>query len=172
MSFQEELKASRGRAGYTQNILAAKVGVSQSNWSKYESGEAPIPADIALRAIDILKDSRLKTVFQHENKLGVLNMPILTGVDENPYTVLNVVIEEAEELLSNAESLKKMIRNKKDGSGFTESEWQRIFVYEEQICDVVLAINTHLIRMQEVYGLDLNRLEKRMLLKLENKKYV
>ncbi len=172
MGFVEELRLARGRMGLTQNVLAAKIGVSQSNWSKYESGEIPIPGDVALKVLEVLNDSRLKTVFQYERKLGVLNLPVLTEVDENPYTVLNVVIEEAEELLSNAESLKKMIRNKKEGHGFTEAEWQRIFVYEEQICDVVLAINTHLIRMKEVYGLDLSRLEKRLCMKLEMKKYV
>ena len=172
MSFIEELKAARHRAGLTQSILAAKVGVSQANWSKYENEEMAIPADVVLNVLSVLDDSRLKMVFAYEHRLGVLNLPILTEVDENPYTVLNVVIEEAEELVSNAESLKKMIRNKKDGHGFSEAEWQRIFVYEEQICDVLLAINTHLIRMNEVYGLDLGRIERRLVMKLESKRYL
>ncbi len=156
----------------TQNILAAKVGVSQANWSKYETGELDMPEDVVLRTLTILDDARLKAVYQHERGTGVFNMPVLTCIDENPYTVLNVVIEEAEEMIQSAESLKKLIRNKLCHQEIPEKDWIEIMKCEEQICDVQLALQIHLIRMHEVYGLDLKRLEARMMAKLRDKNYL
>lgn len=172
MNFLEQLKVVRLEQCMTQSILAAKVGVSQANWSKYETGELDMPEDIVLKTLTILADARLKAVYQYERGTGVFNMPVLTGIDENPYTVLNVVIEEAEEMIRSAESLKKLIRNKMCSQEISDRDWLEIMKCEEQICDVQLALQIHLIRMHEVYGLDLKRLESRMITKLHDKKYI
>lgn len=172
MNFLSQLKTVRLEKCLTQNILAAKVGVSQANWSKYENGELDIPEDVVLRTLSILNDARLKAVYQYERGTGVFNMPVLTGIDENPYTVLNVVIEEAEEMIRSAMTLKKLIRNKLCHQEIQEKDWLEIMKCEEQICDVLLAGQIHLIRMHEVYGLDLKRLEARMIAKLRDKKYL
>lgn len=172
MSFLDQLRMVRLEQYMTQNILAAKVGVSQANWSKYETGELDMPEDVVLRTLTILDDARLKAVYQYERGTGVFNMPVLTGIDENPYTVLNVVIEEAEEMIKSAECLKKLIRNKMCHQEIPEKDWLEIMKYEEQICDVQLALQIHLIRMHEVYGLDLKRLEARMMAKLRDKNYL
>lgn len=172
MNFLEHLKVVRLEQCMTQNILAAKVGVSQANWSKYETGELDMPEDVVLRTLTILDDARLKAVYQFERGIGVFNMPVLTRIDENPYTVLSVVIEEAEEMIRNAERLKALIRNKLCAQEIPERDWAEIMRCEEQICDVLLAGQIHLIRMHEVYGLDLKKLEARMMGKLRDKNYL
>lgn len=172
MSFLTDLRRVRLEQVMTQQMLEVKVGVSQANWSKYENGDIDMPEDVAMKTLMILGDARLKAIYQHEKRIGVFNTPLLTEIDENPYTVLNVVVEESLEMIRSAETLKRLIRNKKRASDFTDAQWAEIMVCEEQICDVMIAVETHLIRMSEVYGLDLKRLELRMLAKFRDKKYI
>lgn len=110
MSSLTALRRVRLEQVRTQQMLAVKVGVSQAKWSKYENGEIDMPEDVAMKTLIILGDARLKAIYQHEKGIGVFNTPILTEIDEKPYTVLNVVMQESLEMIRSAETLKRLIR--------------------------------------------------------------
>lgn len=172
MAFYELLKAARESSPFTQCELAMRVGVSQSNFSKYENGLRPIPDDIAIATIEALKNPRLKVEYSLDKKAELLNIPLLNNVDENVVTVIDALIEESEELLVNARALKKLVRNKKSSEDFTLSEWDVVMKCEEQIADVIPALKLHFITMAEKFNLDPNRLALILKAKFKRKKYL
>ena len=172
MAFYELLKEARELSSFTQGSIASLVGVSQSNWSKYENGQRPIPDDVAIMAIDVLKNPRLKVEYSLDKRAGLLNIPLLNNVDENAVTVLDALIEESEELLINARALKRVIRNKKTNEDFSQSEWAIVMKCEEQIADVIPALKLHFITMAENFNLDPNRLALILKAKFKRKKYI
>lgn len=172
MSFQEVLKATRDVSPYSQKEIGLMVGVGQSAWSKYENGTKPIPDDVAIKAMEILKNPRLKIAYESEKQSDLISMPFLNNVDENAVVILDAVIEEAEELIINARALKKIIRNKKCREDFTLSEWECLVKCEEQIADLIPALKLHFVVMAERFGLDLNRISLILKAKFKRKKYI
>lgn len=56
----DELRAWRGRLGWTQRQAAAQIGVSKSMYRNYEYGhEIPRPVAVAAVALERLPDLRL-----------------------------------------------------------------------------------------------------------------
>lgn len=171
MYFAHELKKARRKMSFTQRELGVKVGVDQSRISSYESGEY-VPSDIAASISRVLKSPRLRLALSSEVGADIVNIPPLMNVNEDVVNVLDVVIEEAEEVIIAGKRLKKMIRNKSSRLDFTEIEFDEVLELEEQIADLIPCVKLHFIRMVEVFDLDLTRVEKRMKSKLKRKKLI
>lgn len=171
MCFGNMLKQVRNDNNMTQKTLAHMVGVDQSRISAYESGEI-VPNDIAINIIKVLNSPRLTMALSSERKSEVVNIPSLNNVNENVVNVLDVVMEEAEEVLIAGKALKKIIRNKKNKEDFTNLEMEQVMILEEQIADLLPCVRLHFVTMAEVFGLDIGRIEKRMINKLKRKKLI
>ena len=169
MNFANMLKKIRVDRGFTQKFLAIEVGVDQSRISAYENGE-DIPNDVALNIINVLNSPRLSLAFSDLRKSDVVNIPMPHNINDDVVNVLDVVMEEASEILEAGNSIKKIIRNKKSKSDFTEQEMEDVLELEEQIADLIPCIKMHFVRMAEVFDLDIGRLEKRMIMKFKKKK--
>jgi transcriptional regulator with XRE-family HTH domain len=168
MHFAHILKESRKNKKMTQKSLALEVGIDQSRISAYEAGE-DIPNDIALNIIRILNSPRLSLAFSELRKSEVINIPVPTNINDDVVNVLDVVMEEAEELIVAGAALKKIIRNKKTPSDFSNIEMDEVLKLEEQIADLIPCLRVHFIRMAECFNLDISRLEKRMIQKFKSK---
>jgi transcriptional regulator with XRE-family HTH domain len=72
-----KLKQFRVNAGMTQREAAQKVGVSQPNYQRWESGSAPIPADKVKKLAKVLKTSPAAI-------LGRYPPPIETAASDRP----------------------------------------------------------------------------------------
>lgn len=171
MKFGELLKDIRAKPGLSQKDMARMVGVTQATWSMYESGKLRIPDDILSSLTAKLKDPRLTAYFVFDRKRELFNSPMLDNVDDNPIVVLDCMIEEAAELIESASMLKKLLRNK-EREDLTEKEVESMIFGEEQIVDLLPCIKLNLVRMNEIYGLDLQALEEKVNLKYKYKKYV
>lgn len=169
MCFGNMLKQVRTDNDMTQKVLANIVGVDQSRISAYENGE-DIPNDIAINIIKALNSPRLTMALSSTRRGEVINIPSLTNVNEDVVNVLDVILEEAEEVLVAGKSLKKLIRNKKSRLDFTDIEMEKVMELEEQIADLLPCIRLHFVKMAEQFGLDIERVEKRMIMKLKRKK--
>ncbi len=170
MSFSNELFMQRKTVGMSQTELARRIGVTQSTISDYECGK-DVPPDNAFRMTRVLESDRLLAEFCWEYKTGFFNVPVLNKVDDHSIVGMGVLIEEAAELISNIERLRKLVLNKNDRRQFTKDEWKQLLEYEEQIVDIMPAIQMHLIKMSEIFGLDLREMERRLELKMSMKGY-
>src|SRR5258708_38752298 len=63
-----KLKQFRVRAGMTQAKLAKKVGVTQPNYHRWESGSAPIPGEQLKKLAKLLKTSPEALLGRHPPK--------------------------------------------------------------------------------------------------------
>ena len=169
MSFAHELKKVRKSQNMTQLVLASRIGIDQSRISAYESGEE-VPGDLVASMAKVLNSPRLSVAYAADKRIDVINIPSLTNVNEDVVNVLDVVMEEAEELILAGKKLKKLIRNKKCRADFTEIEMDSILTYEEQIADMIPCIKLHFVRMAEVFDLDISRVEQKMIMKLKRLK--
>jgi transcriptional regulator with XRE-family HTH domain len=170
VSFSDELLKQRKHVGMSQSELARRIGVTQSTISDYESGR-DVPSENAFRMTRVLESDRLLAEYSFEYKTGFFNVPVLNRVDDHSIVGMGVLIEEAAELISSIERMRKLVVNKRDRREFTKEEWQKLLVHEEQIIDIMPAIQMHLIKMSEVFGLDLQDLERRLELKMSMKGY-
>lgn len=171
MNFAHMLKKVRVENNVTQKYLALEVGVDQSRISAYENGEE-IPNDVALNIIKVLNSPRLSLAYSGLRKSEVVNVPMPNNVNDDVVNVLDVVMEEAEEVLEAGKLLKKIIRNKKCREDFTDLEMERVLELEEQIADLIPCIKMHFVRMAEAFDLDIRRLEKRMYSKMKRKNLI
>lgn len=170
MSFSNELLIQRKRTGMSQSTLARRIGVTQSTISDYESGR-DVPPDNAFRMTRVLESDRLLAEFCFEYKTSFFNVPLLNRVDDHSVVGMGILIEEAAELISNIERLRKLVVNKRGKREFTKDEWERVLQHEMQIIDIMPALQLHLIKMSEVFDLDLQDLEHRLELKMCMKGY-
>jgi transcriptional regulator with XRE-family HTH domain len=170
MSFSDELLIQRKKIGMSQNVLARSIGVTQSTISDYEAGR-DVPPDNAFRMTRVLESDRLLAEFCFEYKTNFFNIPVLNRVDDHNVVGMGILIEEAGELISNIERLRKMVVNKRDRREFTKDDWKLLMQYEMQVIDIMPAIQMHLIEMSEVFGLDLRDLEYRLEKKMSMKGY-
>jgi len=170
LSFSTELAFQRKKAGLSQTELAEAIGVTQSTISEYESGK-DVSSDNAYRITQVLKSNRLLAEYCFEYRTGFFNVPVLNLVDDHRVVGMSVLIEEAAELISNIERLRKLVVNKRDRRQFTRDEWQQLMRYEEQIIDIMPAIQMHLIEMSEAFEMDLSDLEHRLEMKMIKKGY-
>ena len=80
MSFQEQLKKARIKAGYTQQEIADKMGITKSTYCGYETGKRPPDVEKIKQRASILNtsgDELLETGF-----LNVEAVPTLTPLEE------------------------------------------------------------------------------------------
>lgn len=171
MKFYERMKQLRISKGLSQSEIACLIGISQSNYSKYERGEVIIPHDISENVMTVLKEPRLKYEYQVNNKLGILNLPLLDNIDENYITVIDCLIEELHEAADSAEVIKKLLRNKKSKDEIGELDFELMCSHQLQIADVYMALNINFIKVAEQFGLDLVLMEKELVMKYRQKKY-
>jgi len=172
MAFHNQYREGRKASPYSQKELGVLIGTTQSNISKYENGDRPIPDDLVIKTLKILKNPRLKIAYEVEKQSSIINIPLLNNVDENEVVILDVLIEEAEEAIASANELKRLIRNRKSREEFSLSEWDRFMEYEEQIADLFPALKLHFVVMAERFGLDLDRLSMRLNAKYKSKNYL
>ncbi len=168
MCFANKLREVRKEKGFTQKSLAKEVGIDQSRVSAYEAGE-DIPNDIIINIIKVLNSPRLTLEYASKMHSEVVNIPTLNNVNEDVVNVLDVVMEEAEEMIAAGRRLKKIIRNKRTRSDFEESELEEVLELEEQIADLIPCLRLHFITMSENFDFDIAKLEKRMEMKLREK---
>lgn len=171
MSFANKLKETRKSKGFSQKELAFKVGVDQSRISAYEAGD-DIPNDVAMNIIQVLNSPRLSLEYSSQMKSDVINMPTLNNVNEDVVNVLDVVMEEAEEVIDAGKKLKKLIRNKTSREDFTDFEFEEVLKLEEQVADLMPCLRLHFVVMAEVFDMNIERLEKRMIMKFKKKKLI
>lgn len=171
MCFATKLREVRKERKMTQRTLANEVGVDQTRISAYESGEE-VPSDIAINIIRVLNSPRLSLALSATKRSEVINIPILNNVNEEVVNVLDVVIEEADELITAGNKLKKIIRNKKSKEDFEDHEIEEVLKLEEQVADLIPCLRLHFVTMAETFDLDIDRLEKRMVMKYKRKKYI
>ena len=170
MAFQNELVRQRKLKGVSQEQLGKNIGVSQTTISDYEAGR-DVPRNNAYRMSKVLDSSRLFAEYCFEYKTSFFNVPVLNSVDDHEIVGMSILIEEAAELISNIEKLRKLVINKRDRRSINKEEWIQLMHHEEQILDILPAVQMHLIEMSEVFGLDLEKLEWNVEKKLIRKGY-
>jgi transcriptional regulator with XRE-family HTH domain len=171
MSYGRVLKLERLKKGYTQEALGLLVGIDQSRISAFETG-SEIPTDIASRISTLFNSPRLKLAYSIDYGCELISIPYLDCVNEDVATVIDVIIEESEEVVVAGKELKKLIRNKKSADELSAIEIERIFYLEEQIADLIPCLRLHFVLMAEVFDLDISKLERRLLMKFKNKKFI
>lgn len=171
MSFTKQLREARDKMGYSQAELARRIGVSQSNYSKYETCDIRMPTDLVEKVVSLLNDPKLKIEYANEMRLGIFNIPLLNNIDDNYTTVLDSLVEELEEATISANAIKRITRNKKSQHELSKDEYILFFMHQLQIADLITALNFNFLKAVEVYGLDLKRLEKEAIMKYKSKKY-
>lgn len=171
MHFNEHLKFARDKKGLSQEFIASQLGVSQSNYSKYERGDTEIPTDLVEKVINIVKEPRLKIEYVTERRLGLFNLPLLDNIDENYTTVLDCLIEEMEEAIQCANLIKKISRNKKSILELSKSDQMDFFKHQLQIADLIMALNFNFLKAAEIFDLDLNKVQLELLMKYKQKNY-
>lgn len=171
MSYGRILKQERKKKGYSQEALGKVVGIDQSRISEFESGHE-IPTDIAVKISNTLNSPRLKLAYTIDYGCELISIPYLDNVNEEVGTVIDVIIEESEEVVLAGKELKKLIRNKKSLDQLSPVELERVFYLEEQIADLIPCLRLHFVLMAEVFNLDIEKLEKRLFMKLKKKKLI
>lgn len=171
MNFHIQLKNSRNKLNLSQEFVARQLGVSQSNYSKYERGTQEVPPDLVGKLINIVKEPRLKREYIVSRNLGLLNVPMLDNIDENYTTILDCLIEEMQEAIASAEILKKLTRNKRSCEYFSKSEQEEFFKHQLQILDAYMALDVNSLVVVELFDFDIALAEKELHRKYKAKRY-
>ena len=171
MNFQTKLKESRIRKGFSQSRVADQLGVSQSNYSKYERGDTELPSDLLEHIVIVMEEPVLRREYAVERKLTLFNLPLLDNIDDSFSTVIDALIEELGEAREHACIVKKLARNKRCREDFSDKEWQQFFISQLQVADLMMALDLNFIKANERFRLDLNLVEKELMMKYRKKHY-
>jgi transcriptional regulator with XRE-family HTH domain len=166
------IKEARLNNNMSQAELSRRLNISQPMLSDIESGKKSAPADIIFRLPSVLDDARSTAVLAHECGNEFFNVPLLKNVDDNPKNVLEVLMTEMFEAGTSIQAIKNLLINKKPGSILSDELKEKVYVHEEQIADLYVALKMHFTSMDEAYGIKLKYVETRINSKLKRKEYV
>ncbi|PKL00042.1 MAG: hypothetical protein CVV56_07970 [Tenericutes bacterium HGW-Tenericutes-1] len=162
------IKEARESNKLTQDQMAYKFGVSRSTYSAYERKTRPIPDDLVLKIADEFNDQQIIAEFSYEKGTEFFNVPVLDNVDKYPQVVMDILIEEASEMIKALLQIKNIIKNKTRADQIGKDVFERLMEQEEQVGDVYTALKMHFITMQK-YGVNVKDVERRCVIKLRNK---
>lgn len=170
MCFATLIKEEIKNKEIPQEQLGQVVGVSQTMVSKYLNKKQRIPEDVATGFIQYLNNPKLLAEFSEEYGQTFFSVPVLDLVDEHPMTIMEVLIEEASEMIRAVQKMKKLLKNKKVKDELKEEEFKELFDLEMQVVDMYPALQHHLISMAP-YGITITDLEQRTRKKMIDKGY-
>lgn len=166
------LRAERERAGLSQARLARQLAISQSALSRYESGEAALPAEVVHRAAQVLRSPRLEVQLCFECPAGILHVPWLDRVDTHPQAVLHKLCEELEEALDAVNAARRHLVNKCSLEQLTAEDLRALEALEHEIADLCPALYHTLAVLAETYSVDLSQVSSWLYSKCRSRGYL
>lgn len=152
--------------------LAGRVGVSASMLKKYECGACQIPLDVVNRAADVLHAPSIKKRYSWEHDTGVINVPILDGIDEHPIVVLTAVEQELAEFLAIVRESRDSLVNKRSERELSPEDRRKVESLLAEGIDVYAAIEVLAMVLSDVFSGDIHTEEKRYEAKCRKRGYV
>jgi len=113
------VKRIREKKGYPQDYMAVEMGISQSKYSRMESGEAPLTIDDLQQIADLLKTDIAE--FLDTSKITIQNQTNNEGAYGNGY-VENLNIENKETNRQLIQAKDETIQQLKDENEHLKSE--------------------------------------------------
>ncbi|MDQ7794113.1 MAG: helix-turn-helix transcriptional regulator [bacterium] len=166
------LRSERERASLSQDRLARRLAISQSTLSRYESGEAVLPAEVVHRAAQVLRSPRLEVQLCFECPAGILQVPWLDRVDTHPQAVLHKMVEELEEARDAVNVARRHLVNKASREQLTAEDLRALEGLEHEIADLCPALYHTLAVLAESYAVDLSQISSWLYSKCRSRGYL
>lgn len=166
------LKRYRKEGGFTQQMLACLICSSESMVKKYESNEVQMPADLVVRAADILHAPVLKLRYCYDLRLGVVNTPVLDSIDDHPMTVLSVLETEAAEFAEDVRDAQHRLANKRGLEDLSDEDAHRLDHLTDELEDMVGGLMVLAVVLCKQFGRDLGAADKRYSAKCHTRGYI
>ncbi|MFL0197800.1 helix-turn-helix domain-containing protein [Clostridium sp. WILCCON 0269] len=150
--------------------VAKMAGVSESAVVRYGLGDRNIPEDVITNLAKFSDFEELKMAYKAEKKLGIINIPLMNGIDDNiQCMILKMIQEEIPEAVEAFKEISSLTMNKKF---LGESETEELYKHMEQVADLIPPIETFLIRLKKIFGVSLDRLDMTECEKFRQKHYI
>ena len=150
--------------------IAEWAGVSESAASRYGIGDRNIPEDVI---VNIAKNGRLdelKIAYKAEKKLGIINVPLMNNIDNNlQCMIVRIAKEEMEEARQAMWNISELTMNRKE---LSKDETEDLYKYMEQVADLIPGIENFLVRLEQVFGVNLEKLDAKLCEKFKQRHYV
>lgn len=156
--------------GNTYSQMAKLAGVSPSTMCRYALGSREVSEDIVVNLANNGGFDELKLAYLSEKKLDIINVPVMNNIDDNIQTMIFRIVEK--EVVEAVEAFKKISRLTMNKKTLTKDEMNLLYEHVEQIVDLIPGIKTFLIRLKQVYGLDLQRVDNMECEKFKQRGYV
>lgn len=155
--------------GVSCKELASIGGVSPCAISRYGLGDRQIPEDVVVNLANGGYDE-LKLAYLAEKKLDIVNVPNMNNIDDNIQTmILRLAGEEIPEAVQALNNISKLTMNKKF---LLAQEMDQLYKEVEQVVDLIPGIKTFLIRLKQMYSIDLQRIDQAECEKFKQRNYV
>lgn len=146
------------------------AGVSESAVIRYKNGERNIPEDVIVNLSKNAGLDELKMAYKAEKKLGIINIPIMNNIDDSlQCMIVRIAKEEIPEAVKAMWDISNLIMNKKE---LTKNEIEDLYKCMEEIADLIPGIETFLVRLKQVFGVSLDKLDMTLCQKFKQKHYV
>lgn len=166
----QTLKKLQESTGVTCRKLASFAGVSPSAISRYGVGSRNIPEDVIVNLAKQPGMEELKIAYLAEKKLDIINTPILNGIDDNIQTMIfRFVDKEIPEAIEALHNISKLTMNKKM---LSEEDLEQLYKDIEQVIDLIPGFKTFLVRLNQIYNINLERIDTAECKKLRQRGYV
>jgi len=171
MPVAERLKEHRERENLTQTQMANLINVSRSTYGAYERGTRTIPDDVIAKAVNEFENPEILAEFAYDRGTEFFNVPVLDNVDKHPLVVIDVLIEEASEMIKALMQIRRAIKNKHSADQIKKEDFKVLMEHEEQVGDVYAALKMHFVTMSK-FGVNVKDVERMCIRKLINKHFI
>jgi len=166
------IKHEREKLDLDQTEFGFKVGSSQSQISRYESGEKRVPDDVMSSIIRVTKSVTLIQAHAVERKVALYNIPPLNNIDTHIMTVLHVFEKESLEAADAALHMRNLCLNKRCKDDFKAFEYEDMLRLIEQMVDLYSAINVLTLVAHDQFEVDPDVIARRLTIKYIDKEYI
>lgn len=150
--------------------VAKMAGVSESAVVRYALGDRNMPEDVIVNLSKFSEFEELKMAYKAQKKIGIINIPLMNGIDDNIHCmILKMIREEIPEAVKAFGEISSLTMNKKS---LNKDEIEELYEHMEQVADLIPPIETFLIRLKKIFGVSLDRLDMTEWEKFRQKRYV